>query len=136
MQNVRQRTVPKRTYVFTPQAYELRSFSYDLSRYHGHFERSKAGIGTGRVPGPETRRIAKWNPKPGFQKSKPGPEKFLDLEPSPEPGFPGLVEKPGATRKIFGLFLQSIIRYVAYSEGWKMLTYERIELQVKGSLML
>ena len=52
------------------------------------------------------------NPNLRILNTKPGPEKFLDPEPSPEPGFPGRVEKPGKTRKFFRYFLQSIVRYV------------------------
>ena len=42
----------------------------------------KSGIGTGRIPGPGTRNISKWNqepsPEPGkkIQNPEPGPENF------------------------------------------------------------
>ena len=77
----------------------------------------------------ETRNPAR-NPDLKILNPEPGPEKFLDPEPSPEPGFPGRVEKPGATRKIFGLFLQSIVRFVTYhllhiQRAEKVSTYRR-----------
>lgn len=43
----------------------------------------------------------KWSgigPNPENFKIKPSPKKFLDPEPNPKPGFPGLVEIPGPTQ--------------------------------------